>query len=96
VINSGLSIFTPKPSLALRALLLMTIASFSCTQNDRDMQARESTSQPAEESIVDTTLPKSMPARDLLERQALDRDPGLRLVDKLMDKRTAPPPMDRS
>lgn len=47
------------------------------------------------EMIYDTTAAKAVEPRDALERIALERGPDLRLVDKLMDKRTRVPEFDR-
>lgn len=45
--------------------------------------------------IHDTTVPKPVAPRDWLERLAQWRGPDFKLVDRLMDKRTEPPPYDR-
>jgi len=45
--------------------------------------------------VYDTTLPRPVAPRDRLEREAMNREGGLQLVDKIMNDRTQPPPFDR-
>lgn len=45
--------------------------------------------------LYDTTLARPICPRDWLEEHALERGPDLRLVDRLMDERTEPPPFCR-
>ncbi len=45
--------------------------------------------------VYDTTIAKTVPPRDSLERWVYQRRGDLRLVDRLMDERTKPPEFDR-
>lgn len=60
-------------------------------------QTAAPTSAPASQPAVvyDTTLPRPVPPRDWLERLAQDRGADLRLIDRLVDKGTEPPPFAR-
>ncbi len=90
------------PPARLAIVLLMLLAP-GCAENraarrPASRAAQAATTQPLASQpavIYDTTVPKPVAPRDFFERWAMNRGPDLRLVDRLMDKRTPLPPFDR-
>jgi ABC-type phosphate/phosphonate transport system substrate-binding protein len=66
-----------------------------CTTGGDRAKPHSAAESQAPPTTYDATAPKPMAPRDRLERQALNREGGLRWIDSLMDKHTPMPPFDR-
>src|SRR5262245_62017163 len=68
----------------------------SCTRPATHIASEpQPTTAPATQPVYDPTLPRPVPPRDRLEREVANREAGLRLIDRLMDGKTEPPPFRR-
>ena len=80
---------------ALRAALFLHLLLTGCAQPRQDQTSTPTTQSSAEAPQYDTSAAKPIVPRDKLERLALDRGADLRMVDKMMDAKTQPPPFER-
>jgi len=77
------------------AFLFATCLVFSGCTPSGSRTSVETTDSSAQKATYDTTAPKPVAARDRLERKVQEREGGLKLIDRIMDKRTPLPPFDR-
>jgi len=81
------------------APVVLTFALLGCSQRAGDLTAATAASTPATDEanvVYDTTAPKPVPPRDVLEEWAQERGADLKLIDKLVDPRTPVPAFDRT
>lgn len=89
-------VWRPVGSFAVLSSVLYAMWLVGCSQNNSQVdgnQAGGTLNKP--EVVYDTTAPKPVAPRDTLERWVKNRWADLKLIDKLLDKRTAPPEFDR-
>ena len=77
------------------ALMLFTLGNGCSTSKPAAGPAATTQRAPEPDVIYDTTLPKPVPPRDVLERWAQERGGDFRLVDRVMDPRSELPPFER-
>ncbi|MEK6676710.1 MAG: PhnD/SsuA/transferrin family substrate-binding protein [Planctomycetota bacterium] len=82
-------------ALILPIFTIGALFPFGCKTPEKRTSVESDGPNAATQPTYDTTAPKPVAPRDRLERQALNREGGLRSVDRLMDKRTPLPPFDR-
>ena len=78
-------------STTLLAMAGVTALGIGCASKRSEMAPTDADAAP----VYDPLAAKPVEPRDRLERAALERGADLEFVDRLMDKRTEPPPFDR-